>query len=136
MTETAAVIEVKDDVAILACPDSESCSSCAAHGICGGAKDRQFEAFNINQINLEKGDVVEVLLPTGKTIGAAFMVMLFPLILFLLFFGATGLILENPEEGVKVLSGVVGLAAGFGINLLLNRKQKKKNLPQIIKKLY
>lgn len=134
MIEKAKVIKINNNIATLACPDSENCGSCSAHGICGGAKDRKFNALKPDRMELSDGDTVEILLPTGKTIGAAFMVMIFPLALFIIFFFLTGKIIENSTEGVKVLGGLIGLAAGFIVNLLLNKNPGKSTLPRIIKK--
>lgn len=135
MLEKATVIKINDDTATLVCGDSAGCQSCAAHGFCGGAGEKSFEASNINNLNLEPGNSVEVLLPTGKTIGSAFMVMIFPLLLFVLFFYGAGIIIENAGEGIQVLGGLVGIAAGFGFNFLKNRTPKKKDMPEIIRKL-
>ena len=85
---------------------------------------------------LEPGNKVEVLLPTGKTIGSAFMVMIFPLILFFAFFYGTKLIFNDAGEGLQVLGGLTGIAAGFGINFLINRNPNKKSMPEITRKLY
>ena len=135
MLEKATVIKINKDVVTLACGDSEGCQSCAAHGICGGVNDKTFEAWNKNGLEIEPGAQVEVNLPTGKTIGSAFMVMIFPLLLFIVFFYAVRLLFDGAGEGFQALGGVVGIAAGFGINFLLNRKPKKKNLPEIVSKL-
>jgi positive regulator of sigma E activity len=135
MTEKATIINIKDDIITLACADSAGCGSCAAHGICGGTEDRNFDAWNAGKLELEVGNRVEVLLPTGKTIGSAFMVMIFPLLLFFLFFYAATLIIENPGEGIQVIFGLAGIAVGFSLNFLLNRNPKKKSMPEVVKKL-
>ena len=135
MLEKATVIKTDDDVVTLACGDSEGCKSCAAHGFCGGVNDKTFEAWNKGGFELEAGSQVEVNLPTGKTIGSAFMVMIFPLILFFVFFYAVKLLFPGTGEGLQVLGGLAGIAAGFGINFFINRKPKKKALPEITKKL-
>ncbi len=134
MLEKATVIRINNDVVTLACGDSESCQSCAAHGFCGGVNDKTFEAVNINGYELEPGSKVEVFLPTGKTIGAAFMVMIFPLLLFFVFFFGIRLLLESAGEGIQVLSGLAGIAAGFGINFITSRKAGKKGMPEITRK--
>ena len=130
MLEKATVLRIDDDVITLACGDSEGCSSCAAHGFCS-AGEKTFEAWNRKGFNMAQGSVVEVYLPTGKTIGAAFMVMIFPLILFFILFKAAGVFLNDPGEGARVLFGLIGIAAGFGINFLLNRRNEKRNMPVV-----
>ena len=135
MVEKAKVIKIDNDIVSLVCSDSESCESCAAHGFCGGVNDKSFEAVNSQGLELEPGDSVEVLLPTAKTIRAAFMVMIFPLLLFFLFFFGAGQLLETPSEGIQVLAGVAGIAAGFGLNFITNKKSGRKGMPDIIRKL-
>lgn len=135
MLEKATVIKIENDVITLACGDSEGCQSCAAHGFCGGVNDKTFDASNLHEYILEPGNTVEVLLPTGKTIGSAFMVMIFPLILFFAFFYGTGFIISSAGEGIQVLGGLIGIAAGFGINFLINRNPNNKNMPEITRKL-
>ena len=135
MTEKATITEINDEIATLSCGDASGCTSCAAHGVCGGGEERKFDAWNANKLDLQIGDKVEVLLPTGKTIGSAFMVMIFPLLLFFLLFYAAGKFLDNPGEGIQVLFGLAGIAAGFGFNFLLNRKPRKNSMPEITKKL-
>ena len=135
MTEKATVKKIENDIATLVCGDTAGCGSCAAHGICGGASERSFEAWNKSGLELNEGDKVEVLLPTGRTIGSAFMVMIFPLLLFFVFFYAAPVIIRDAAEGLRVLFGVIGIAAGFGINFLLNRKQNRRNMPLIIRKI-
>ena len=135
MLEKATVISIDDKIVTLACNDSEGCKSCAAHGICGGTNDKSFQAWNSNGYELEPGSNVEVNLPTGKTIGAAFMVMILPSLLFFLFYFGTGYLLETPQEGFQVLGGLVGIAAGFGLNFLINRKPNKKSMPEITRML-
>jgi positive regulator of sigma E activity len=135
MLEKATVIKIDNDIATLACGDNESCQSCAAHGFCGGTDNKTFEALNKNNFELESGNTVEVLLPTGKTIWSAFMVMIFPLLLFFLFFYGTGFIVADAGEGIQVLGGLAGIAVGFGINFLINRKPNKENMPKIVRKI-
>jgi positive regulator of sigma E activity len=135
MIEKATVIKIENDIITLACGDSEGCQACAAHGFCGGVSDRTFEAVNLHKFELEPGSIVEVLLPTGKTIGSAFMVMIFPLILFFAFFYGTKILFSESGEGIQVLGGLIGIAAGFGINFLLNRNPAKRSMPEITKKL-
>ncbi len=136
MLETATVIKINNNTVTLTCSDSEHCNSCAAHGVCGGTQDKTFEAWNSQGFDLEKGGRVEVYLPTGKTIGAAFMVMIFPLLMFFAGFYGVSIFFPEPIEGVRVLAGVIGIAAGFGINFLINKKPSKKNMPQITRKIF
>lgn len=130
MLEEATVIDIKNDIITLACSDTEGCKSCAASGLCT-AGQKTFEAHNSRNLDLEPGSRVEVELPTGKTIGSAFMVMIFPLLLFFLFFFISGKILTNPAEGIQVLFGLAGIAAGFGITFITGKLSGKKAMPEI-----
>ena len=135
MLEKATVIKVNDRTITLTCSDSDSCQACAAHGFCGGVNDKTFDAWNSHDFELEPGNQVEVHLPTGKTIGAAFMVMIFPLLLFVVFFYAAKFVIPGAGEGIQVIGGLAGIAAGFGLNFLINRKPKQSSMPDIVKKL-
>ena len=130
MIEKAKVIAVNDEIVTLVCGDAEGCASCAAHGFCATDK-KTFEAWNSKGFPIEPGSNVEVFLPTGKTIGSAFMVMIFPLVLFFLFFYGAGMLFDNLSEGRSVLAGLAGIAAGFGINFLVNRKPDRRKMPEI-----
>ncbi len=133
MTEVSTVLSASEDQAELSCT-AEGCASCAGNSFCN-IKARTYTALNPRGISIVPGDVVEVNLPPGKTILSGFMVLLFPLILFFVGFGAVGLVHEGAGEGMKALGGFLGLAAGFGISYLFGRAVKRKYMPVIERKM-
>jgi len=60
------------------------------------------------------------------------MVLIFPLISFIAFYGLSAAIFGS-NEGIAVISGVLGLAAGFAITFYYNKVSKRKNTPRITK---
>jgi len=130
MTEKARVIIIDNEKVYLACVDEESCSACAGKHFCN-VNGKTFTALNSRNFNLHLGDDVEVFLPPGKTIFSGFMVMIFPLLLFIAGFLLTRSINPNASEGIQALGGFLGLAAGFFVGYVFGKSQKKHSYPEI-----
>ena len=108
------------------CGTSETgCSGCS-----GSTAGQVFTASNRLNLNLKDGSMVEVELPTAKTISAVFRVLIMPLILFM-----AGYLLGESVfmwgEGLRLVSGFTGLAAGLGINILLASKNRESEMPTV-----
>ncbi|MCK5673268.1 MAG: SoxR reducing system RseC family protein [Spirochaetales bacterium] len=132
MTEQGKITDITGEEIILSCSSlTGGCKSCSGNSFCS-TNGKVFSALNGENINLKSGDTVEIYLPPGQTIFAGFMVLIFPLLSFIVFYVA-GSWLFNGSEGLGVLSGVLGLAAGFGITFQYNKISKQKNTPQITK---
>jgi sigma-E factor negative regulatory protein RseC len=132
MTEQGRITDINGEEIILSCSSlTGGCKSCSGNSFCS-TNGKVFSALNGKNIDLKSGDTVEIYLPPGQTIFAGFMVLIFPLLSFIVFY-ITGSWLFNGSEGLGVLSGVLGLAAGFGITYMYNKISKKKNTPQITK---
>jgi len=132
MTETAVVIEKQDNLIKLKIIKGEECTSCEGHSCT--LEGREFTARNSKRIHLDIGDTVRVYLPPGKAILASFMILIFPLILFLVFYFVSGSLFHSVSEGVRALFGIAGMAAGFGISLLVRKQKKEENMPEIVRK--
>jgi sigma-E factor negative regulatory protein RseC len=132
MIEQAKITDINGDEINLSCSSlSDGCKNCSGNSFCS-TDGKIFSALNLKNINLKSGDTVEIFLPPGRTIFVGFMVLIFPLITFvLLYLFATSVL--GGSEGQGVLSGTLGLAAGFGITWFYNKVSKKKNTPQITK---
>ena len=115
---------------VIGCGDAGACKSCGGSAFCS-VKERTFKAANSNNLDLKEGDEVSVFLPPGQTVLAAFMVMILPLLLFILFFIIGGRIFPSLSEGIKVLFGLVGLAGGFLISFIYSRLTRKTRVPVI-----
>ncbi|MEA1911226.1 MAG: SoxR reducing system RseC family protein [Spirochaetota bacterium] len=135
MTEQGKITDINGEEIILSCSSlSGGCQKCKASSFCS-TDGKIFSAINGIDIDLKQGDTVEIYMPTGQTIFAGFMVLIFPLLSFILFF-ITGSWLSNGSEGLGILSGILGLAAGFGITFYYNKINKRKNTPRITRLLH
>lgn len=134
MIEKGKILNIKDKTVTLSCADlSGGCKSCKANSFCS-VTNHTFDALNRRNIDLKSGDLVEIHLPTGRTIFSGFMVLILPLILFIIFYLA-GSHFFSLGEGISTLLGLVGLAAGFGITAFYNKISKLRNTPSITKRL-
>lgn len=134
MIEKGKILNIKDKTVTLSCADlSGGCKSCKANSFCS-VTNHTFDALNRRNIDLKSGDLVEIHLPTGRTIFSGFMVLILPLILFIIFYLA-GSHFFSLGEGISTLLGLVGLAAGFGITAFYNKINKLRNTPSITKRL-
>ena len=132
MTEIATVISHTKHQAVLKCT-SAGCTSCAGNSFCN-IKEHTYTALNPQKIEFESGDEVEVFLPPGKTIFSGFLILIFPLILFIAGFLLTGVVVKGAGEGLQALGGFIGLAVGFGVGFLFGRLKKREYMPTIQKK--
>ncbi len=132
MRETGTIAKIEGDIVTLKFRHSESCESCGS-SFCA-TKDRVFEAKNSRALPLSEGETVAVYIPTGKTIGASFMLLIFPLLLFVLFFLGAGNVFPESGEGPRALAGLAGLAVGFGTSILLRTFRKTNDMPEVIEK--
>jgi len=131
MTETAIVKKIEENKIELACVSAEGCQACAGKSICK-VQDRPFPAENPDSLELKPGDRVIYELPRAKTITASFMLLIFPLLMFILLFTLSNAIFPEIHEGWRVLIGAAGLILGFSGALLYGRL--KPTLPRIISK--
>ena len=132
MTEQARVIEINGSQALLGSIKA-ICGTCQIRSRCG-ISEHTYTARNDEGLELHPGDIVEVFLPPGKTIIAAFNIMILPLLLFLAFFLFASRVLGISSEGVNVLIGLLGLGLGLGGNLIYGKLRSEKSLPQITAK--
>ncbi len=130
MIEQGKITDMNGEEIVLSCSSlSGGCKNCSSNSLCS-TNGKVFSALNDKDIDLKSGDTVEIYLPPGRTVFAGFMVLIFPLLSFILFFGI-GTRIFNISEGLSVLSGLLGLVVGFGITYLYNKVSKRKNTPQI-----
>ena len=129
MTEISTVVSLQNNQAVLSCTAS-ACESCAGNSFCN-IKAHTYTATIPGNLDIKPGDRVEVYLPPGRTIFSGFMVLIFPLLLFLVGFLVTGRLVEDAGEGIQALGGFAGLAAGFAIGYLFGRIKKRKYMPSV-----
>ena len=106
---------------------SGNCASCSS-----GGKKKLIEAVNTRELPIKTGAFIEMELSSAKAMLAAFRVLIFPLLLFIAGF----MIADNipgAGEGLQVAGGFTGLGAGFLFNFLYSRKNKMKEMPEIVR---
>ena len=130
MTETALVTSVKGNEVSVICKSEESCKGCS--GLFCSAETHVITAKKNSSLEVQTGDLVDLYIPPGKTILQGFIVLVLPLILFILMFKAGGWIISGASEGIKVLFGLTGLAAGFGGSLLYGKINKNTSMPRVV----
>jgi sigma-E factor negative regulatory protein RseC len=113
MTERATVHQVSErDVTVALRPPA--CGGCAACGVFASRDQQLLRAANPQGLEVRPGDRVEVSYPPRRAIGAGFVVLVLPLVLFVAGFAVAGA-LGITNEPLKVLAGFAGLALGFGV---------------------
>ncbi len=134
MIEQGKIVSIKDETVTLSCSAlSGGCKSCRANSFCS-VNGHNFDALNTDKLDLKSGDTVEIYLPTGRTVFSGFMVLIFPLIMFIvLFLAGSGLFHQG--DGVSTLLGLGGLALGFAVTALYNKVYRTRNTPRVIKKI-
>jgi positive regulator of sigma E activity len=127
MTERATVHQVSErDVTVALRPPE--CGGCSACGIFASRQQQLLRAANPRGLELRPGDRVEVGYPPRRAIGAGFVVLVLPLVLFVMGFALVGA-LGVTSEPLKVLGGFGGLALGFAAAWL--RGRSSADLPVI-----
>lgn len=132
MIDKAMVAKIDGHEITLRCGPQSACESCSTSMFCK-VDAREFIAANTNHLELNVGDKVEFYIPTDKSIRTGFILLMMPLILFLLFYFVAESVMKIDHPMIKVLIGIAGLAAGFGINMMFKLWDKKPDLPEIVK---
>ncbi len=133
MYETAKVTEINNNIVTVHCEKSEHCKSCSS-SFCN-VKTRHFKTLNSKNLDLEKGDLVEIYISPGKTIFSSFIVLIFPLILFIAGYYFSGKLFNFQSDALRAAGGALGLFAGFILSFIFNMIKKNQSLPVITGKL-
>ncbi|MFO8065849.1 MAG: SoxR reducing system RseC family protein [Spirochaetota bacterium] len=132
MVEKARVISIDGERVTLSCSDLAGCKACS--GSFCGTKQRSFDAANTNNLDLNPNDEVEVFVHPGKAILAGFMVLIFPLVLFVGGFLASGPWLGVTSEAARVAVGGGALVAGFAAVYRYNRRHGNSQMPSVLRR--
>lgn len=133
MTTKGIIKEINNDkISVEMFDAGSSCSSgnCASCG--SGSKKKLIEALNTKELPITTGSFIEMELSSAKAMLAAFRVLIFPLLLFIAGFVIVGN-MSGASEGLQVAGGFTGLAAGFLFNFLYSRKNRMKEMPEIVR---
>ena len=133
MYEAGRIIKINNKVATLKCGKPEECKSCSS-SFCN-VKDRRFKALNSNNLDIQIDDTVEVYISPGKTIMSSFIVLIFPLLMFIAGYFLSGVIFNFQTDALKAAGGAAGLFLGFILSFLFNMLKKNQHLPVITKNL-
>ena len=106
---------------------SGNCASCSS-----GGKKKLIEAVNTRKLPVKTGAIIEMELSSAKAMLAAFRVLIVPLFLFIAGFIIAGNI-PGAGEGMQVAGGFTGLVGGFLFNFLLSKKNRMKEMPEIVR---
>jgi len=87
----------------------------------GRVRQRSFPAANTKNLELARGDFVEILLPAGRTVLQTAIVFLLPLILFLAAYRIVAALVSGAGEGILFLAGFGALLLGFPFGAFLCR---------------
>jgi sigma-E factor negative regulatory protein RseC len=130
MIEHASVVSINNNGSITVACNTTACESCGAGALCQ-VKGKQFIAGNETKLDVAIGDTVELYLPPGRTVFAAFMALLVPLILFPVGYYLAAFINNDYSEVTRVLFGAGGIAVGFLISRVFSHLKAKDYTPQI-----
>ncbi|HLW22030.1 MAG TPA: SoxR reducing system RseC family protein [Sphaerochaetaceae bacterium] len=132
MYEQATVVTVKHNNAIEVSCKTEACANCHAGTFCS-TKGKTFVARNATDRTLRAGDTVELYLPPGKTVLAGFIALLVPILLFPVGYYIPSLFMSAAGEGVRVITGIAGIAVGFLISRYFSKTRSAEYTPEITK---
>lgn len=131
MTILSIVQEINENTVLLGC-SSTSCNSCKGSLFCK-AKGSTFEVHKPSYMELEIGDVVQVNLPTRKTLITILVNFVPALLLFFLGMFISSSFTAN--ELIQFAFGIIGLCIGFLASALFYKKFKDRFQPRIMKKI-
>ncbi len=127
MKQNATIMETKDSKIIAGC-DKSLCGECHASLFCK-SKDSSFEVLNPEKLNIEKGDKVEIDMPSKKTLTSIFLSLGLPLALFIPGYFIGKIFTQN--ELLLLLWGIGFMAIGFLFASLFFKKKKNEYTPSI-----
>jgi len=86
-----------------------------------GVKRRNFLVANTKALELKKGNLVEIFLPTGKTVLQTMLIFLLPLMLFPMAYGMAAAFFPGTGDELLFLVGFGALLLGFLLGFFLCR---------------
>ncbi len=120
MTRTALVVENGPNVLVK--NDDVPSAKASTSRRFWGVKERSYSVVNPQAIELAAGDTVEIFLPPGRTVLAAAITFLLPLVMFPVGYSLAGVLSGAAvNEGVAFLSGFAALLLGLPLGALLRR---------------
>jgi sigma-E factor negative regulatory protein RseC len=133
MYERGIVTSIDENIITIKCGKPDQCKACSS-SFCN-IKTKNFKALNQDGFELNEGDEVEVYISPSKTILYSFVVLIFPLLMFIAGYYLTGSVLKVESDAVRAFGGIAGLACGFVLSFMYNFLKKNQNLPVVTEKI-
>lgn len=130
MYEHASVLSLQDNGVVTVMCQTAGCENCKAGSFCA-TKGKTFIAQNDTEQTISVGDMVELYLPPGKTVLAGFVALLVPVLLFPVGYYLPSALVADVGEGVRIISGIGGIAVGFMISRIFSKAKAKEYIPKI-----
>lgn len=131
--DMAVVKEIRKGEVLIEIPKSESCDSCAAHGICHQA-DTPRQHWVRSDLLLEEGDYVRIFLSPALKITSSLIVFLLPVLVMLIFYLIPKFLIHT-SENTAILISILSLGLSGLVIYLLDKSWGKKIKFEIIEKL-
>ena len=133
ITDVAVVKQVDGDKVVLEIEQTDSCNSCAMHGICH-AGDKRIVHKVKSDLTLQTGDKVKIFLEPGLRVLSSFLIFIFPILIMVVFYLVSRLIFSASENTAILLSILSLLFSGFAI-YRLDKKMANRLKFKIVEKL-
>ena len=102
-----------------------------------GVSERSYKVKNPSNLEVARGDTVELMLPPGRTVISTAITFLFPLILFPVCYGIARRLWPGLGEGGSFFAGFGGLLAGLPLGALIRKLAEKSGTltaaPEIVR---
>lgn len=133
ITDVAIVKKVEGDWVSLEIEQTDSCNSCAMHGICNTGDKKIIHKIKTN-IQLQQGDKVRIFLEPSLRVLSSFLIFIFPILIMIIFYLASKFIIGLSENIAILISIISLLFSGLAIYILDKKIAKKLNFT-IVEKL-
>jgi positive regulator of sigma E activity len=146
MREIGRIVRIEREKLSLVITTDESCATCGggsgengatgckACSLFGTKSAKTIDAINRKDLPLREGDMVVVYLDPKKTIFAAFLLFIFPLLVFLGGYAVPTLAAPPPAESVRIICGVAGFVVAYLLLFLRRLVRKAKDWPEVVEK--
>jgi len=134
-TETAEVIEIKGDQAVVQMKVGDQCGHCGARFACSSMSGSLRQVTIHNSIRAEIGDKIVIGYPPKIRILSASVIFVFPILMAIIGYSVGNT--HYGTEGSGIVGSITGLIAAFAMIWVLNRvfEKKRRALPTLLKKI-
>ena len=122
--DIAIVAEVKDNKVLVKLPESDSCASCAVHGICQ-VGDNTSSHWIETDLRLQVGDKVKIFISPALKIMSSFIVFLLPVIMMIVIYLLIKYLIGG-SENASIVGSVLSLGLSGLIIYAIDKKWSNK----------